>query len=631
MTLPGAPRTALLAIALSASAPIMAQAQTPTPTPAPLTGADLVKSKYTKYEYRIPMRDGVKLFTSVYVPKDPGSYPILLSRTPYSVSPYGTEKYKDAVGPSDLFQKEGYIFVYQDVRGRLKSEGEFVNVRPYLPKKGPKDVDEATDTWDTIDWLVRNLKGNNGKVGTWGISYPGFYAAYSLLDSHPALKAVSPQAPIGDWFLGDDFHHNGAFYLPHTFNFFSTFGTETPGTVPKTWPRFDHGTPDGYRYFLTLPPISEVNAKLLDGKAKFFDDLAAHDAYDDFWKSRTLLPHLSGVKPAVLTVGGWYDAEDLWGALHVYEAIEKNNPGISNALVLGPWSHGGWARGDGDALGDIRFADRTSAFYREKIEFPFFQYFLKGKGDGKFPEAWVFETGTNVWRALDAWPPREGKKTAFYLAPKGALAPEPASGESFDEYLSDPNRPVPYVPEIAIGMTREHMTADQRLAGTRPDVLVYQTEPLAEDLTIAGPISVTLHVSTTGTDSDFVVKLIDVYPDDAPDPNPNPKSVHMGGYEQLVRGEAFRGKFRRSFEKPEPFKPGTPEELVWTMPDAFHTFRSGHRLMVQVQSTWFPLVDRNPQVFMNIFTAKPADYQKATERVYLSKEKPSKIEVLVLR
>jgi hypothetical protein len=621
-----------LSLALLVFAPLAAQ--TPTPTPSPLTGADLVKSRYTKYEYRIPMRDGVKLFTSVYVPKEPGIYPILLCRTPYSVSPYGTEKYKDALGPSDLFQKEGYIFVYQDVRGRLKSEGDFVNVRPYLPKKGLKEVDEASDTWDTIDWLVKNLKGNNGKVGIWGISYPGYYAAYSLLDSHPALKAVSPQAPIGDWFLGDDFHHNGAFYLPHSFNFFATFGTETPGIVPKTWPRFDHGTPDGYRYFLALPPIAEVNAKLLEGKAKFFDDLAAHDTYDEFWKSRTLLPHLSGVKPAVMTVGGWYDAEDLWGALHVYEAIEKKNPGIPNALVMGPWSHGGWARGDGDSLGDVRFADKTGAFYREKIEFPFFQYTLKGKGDGKAPEAWVFETGTNVWRAMDAWPPKETKKTSFYLAPKGALAPEPAAGEAgdaFDEYPSDPAHPVPYVPEIAIGMTREHMTADQRLAGTRPDVLVYQTEPLAEDLTIAGPIAVTLHVSTTGTDSDFVVKLVDVWPDDAPDPSPNPKNVHMGGYQQLVRGEPFRGKFRKSFEKPEPFTPGKPETISFTMPDAFHTFRSGHRLMVQVQSTWFPLVDRNPQTFTNIFKAKPEEYRKATQRVYLSKEMPSKIEVLVLK
>ena len=624
-------RSALLAIALSASAPILAQAPAPTPTPAPLTGADLVKARYTKYEYRIPMRDGVKLFTSVYVPKEPGSYPILLDRTPYSVAPYGTETYKEAIGPSDLFQKEGYIFVYQDVRGRYKSDGEFVNVRPYLPKKGPKDVDEASDTYDTIDWLVKNLKGNNGKVGIWGISYPGFYAAYSLLDSHPALKAVSPQAPIGDWFLGDDFHHNGAFYLPHAFNFFATFGTERPGTVPKTWPHFDHGTPDGYRYFLALPPISEVNAKLFDGKAKFFDDLAAHDTYDEFWRSRTLLPHQTGVTPAVLTVGGGYDAEDLWGALHLNGTIESRNPGIANALVMGPWSHGGWSRGDGDSLGDVRFADRTGAFYREKIEFPFFQYFLKGKGDGKAPEAWVFETGTNVWRALDAWPPKETKKTPFYLAPKGTLVSEPAPGDAFDEYPSDPARPVPYVPEIAIGMTREHMTADQRLSGTRPDVLVYETEPLAEDLTIAGPIAVTLHVSTTGTDSDFVVKLIDVYPDDTPDPNPNPRHVHMGGYQQLVRGEPFRGKFRKSFEKPEPFTPGKPEELAWTMPDAFHTFRSGHRLMVQVQSTWFPLVDRNPQVFTNIFKAKPEEYKKATQRVYLSKEMPSKIEVLVLK
>ncbi|HQR45115.1 MAG TPA: CocE/NonD family hydrolase [Thermoanaerobaculia bacterium] len=617
---------------LAAAVLLSATAAAQTPTPAALAGADLVRATYTKYEVRIPMRDGAKLFTAVYVPKEPGSWPILLCRTPYSVAPYGADRYKDALGPSDLFQKEKYIFAYQDVRGRLKSDGDFVNVRPFDPKKGPKDVDEASDTYDTIEWLVRNVKGNSGKVGIWGISYPGFYAAYALLESHPALKAVSPQAPIGDWFLGDDVHHNGAFYLPHAFNFFASFGQEPKGTVPKTWPRFDHGTPDGYRYFLALPPIAEVNAKLFDGKATFFDDLAAHDTYDAFWQARTLLPHLTGVKPAVMTVGGWFDAEDLWGALHVYEAVEKKNPGAVNTLVMGPWSHGGWSRSDGDALGDVRFADRTGVLYREKIEFPFFQHHLKGKGDGKTPEAWVFETGTNVWRALDAWPPKEAARKALFLAPKGALAPEPAAGaDLFDEYLSDPARPVPYVAETAIGMTREHMTADQRLAGTRPDVLVYQTEPLAEDLTIAGPIGVTLHVSTTGTDADFVVKLIDVYPDDFPDPSPNPKGVRMGGYQQLVRGEAMRGKFRKSFEKPEPFTPGKVETVSFTMPDAFHTFRTGHRVMVQVQSSWFPLVDRNPQTFTNVFRARPEEYRKATERVYLSKDLPSKIELLVLR
>jgi putative CocE/NonD family hydrolase len=602
-----------------------------TPTPS-LAGADLVKATYTKYEVRIPMRDGARLFTAVYVPKEPGTYPILLCRTPYGVAPYGPDRYKEAIGPSELFQKEGYILVYQDVRGRFKSEGTFVNVRPYVPDKGPKEVDEASDAYDTIDWLVKNVRGNSGKVGIWGISYPGFYAAYALLDSHPALKAVSPQAPIADWFLGDDFHHNGAFFLPHAFNFFATFGTEPAGTVPKTFPRFDHGTPDGYRYFLSLPPLSEVDAKLFGGKAKFWDDLVAHDTYDAFWKARTLVPHLGKVKPAVLTVGGWYDAEDLYGALRIYRTIEASSPGVPNSLVMGPWSHGGWSRTPGDALGDVRFADRTSEFFREKIEFPFFQHWLKGTGDGKPPEAWVFETGTNVWRALPAWPPKEAKTKRLFLAPNGTLAEiPPADAEAFDEYVSDPARPVPFVSETTIGMAREYMTADQRLAGTRPDVLVYQTEPLPEDLTVAGPIGVSLAVSTTGTDADFVVKLIDVYPDDFPDPSPNPRNVRMGGYEQLVRGEPFRGKFRRSFEKPEPFTPGKPETIAFTMPDAFHTFRSGHRVMVQVQSTWFPLVDRNPQVFMNIFTAKPEDYRKATQRVYRSRELPSSLELNVLR
>jgi putative CocE/NonD family hydrolase len=585
-----------------------------------------VKAAYTKTEQQITMRDGVKLFTAIYTPKDQSQkYPIMLTRTPYSVAPYGPNNYRAALGPSNLFQDGKFIFVYQDVRGKLMSEGDFVDVRPHNPKKtSAKDIDESTDTYDTIDWLVKNVPNNNGRVGMWGISYPGFYASMGVIDAHPALKAASPQAPIADWFIGDDFHHNGTLFLPHSFNFFSSFG------VPRTGPtkegptrRFSHGTLDGYRFFLDLGPLTNANARYLKGEIAFRNDLMNHPNYDDYWQARNIRPHLRDVKPAVMTVGGWFDAEDLFGALNTYKAIEEKNPGARNTLVMGPWFHGGWSRSDGDKLGSVSFGQKTGVTYRETVELPFFNCLLKDKCDRQLPEATVFETGSNQWRQYDSWPPKNAESRELYLNANGGLSfTAPASGNVFDEYVSDPARPVPYINNIAIGMTREYMVDDQRFAATRPDVLVYQTEALDRDVTLAGPIKATLFVSTSGTDSDFVVKLIDVFP--------NNESETMGGYQMLVRGEPMRARFRNSFSKPEAMAPGKITKIEFTLPDVNHAFQRGHRIMVQIQSSWFPLVDRNPQKFVDIYHATEADFQKATQRVYHAGANASRLTVNVL-
>ena len=592
-------------------------------TPRPLEAQQPfdVKANYAKSEHMIPMRDGVKLFTAVYSPRDASQkYPILLSRTPYSCSPYGPNAYKAPIGPSTLFAKEGYIIVYQDVRGAHMSEGTYVNMRPHNARKGPKDIDESSDTYDTIDWLVKNIPNNNGRVGMWGISYPGFYTAVGAIDAHPALKAASPQAPIADWFIGDDFHHNGTFFLPHAFNFFSSFGRPRPKpTAFANDSRFQHGTPDGYKFFLEMGPLANGDKKYLQGNIAYWKEMMEHPNYDAYWQARNTRPHLKNIKPAVMTVGGWFDAEDLFGALNTYKAVEQQSPGAYNILVMGPWFHGGWSRSDGDALGDVRFGSKTGEFYRENIELPFFNYYLKDKGALKLPEAYVFETGSNRWKTYEQWPPAGARTQSLYLGANGRLSfTAPAATKSFDEYVSDPARPVPFVNNIAIGMTREYMVDDQRFAARRPDVLVYQTDPLTEDITVAGPLTASLFVSTSGTDSDFIVKLIDVYPDNAPDNIPNPSGMKMGGYQMLVRGEPMRGRFRKSFEKPQAMTPNKVEKIEYSMPDVNHTFMKGHRLMVQIQSSWFPLVDRNPQKFVNIYTAKESDFRRATQRVYRS-------------
>lgn len=607
--------------------------------PAPwLAGQELTwtRQHYTKHEYLVPMRDGVKLFTAVYTPKDRSkTYPILMRRTPYSLAPYGVDRYPEALAPSPELAQDGYIVVYQDVRGRWMSEGEFVHMRPHIAQKsGPRDIDESTDTYDTIEWLLRNVPGHNGRVGLWGISYPGFYAAAGMIDAHPALKASSPQAPVSDWFGADDFRHNGAFMLAHAFGFFAQADWPRSGPTPESpLPFARPSLNDGYEFYLRAGTLRALTSTFMKDRSVFWNDLLTHDTRDAFWQARNIRQHLKNIRPAVMTVGGWYDAENLFGALEVYKHVEANSPRTAfNTLVMGPWVHGGWARGDGNSLGDVHFAASTSPFYRDRIERRFFNFFLKDDGPLDLPEAYVFETGANQWRRMDTWPPAQAQSRRLYFGPGGMLTPTPpaeASDIAHDEYVSDPARPVPYLPGTSFGMAQRYMVDDQRFASRRPDVLVYQTDVLDDDLTVAGPVKVTLHVSTTGTDADWVVKLIDVYPDRFPDEKGGIDNT-LGAYQQMVRGDLIRGKFRNSLERPEPFTPGEPTLVELRLEDLLHTFRRGHRVMVHVQSSWFPLVDRNPQKFMSIHEADAADFQKATQRVYRSTTRPSAITLGVM-
>ena len=602
---------------------------------------DYVKAHYTKYEFRIPMRDGKRLFTAVYAPKDTSEpHPFLMNRTPYSVGPYGEDQYPRHLGPSDEFEKSGYIFVYQDVRGRWMSEGDFIEMRPHIDqKKSPQDVDDSSDTYDTIEFLLHHVPNNNGKAGIWGISYPGFYTSASIIDSHPALVAASPQAPMTDLFLGDDSYHGGAFMLSANFGFYVFFKPQTEPQAPHPTFDFDFGTPDSYKFYLNAGSLANLEKTYLKGANWLYTDQQSHDTYDSYWQSRDLSRHMKNVKCAVLVVGGWYDAEDLSGPYKTFNAISKFNPGTPTTLVEGPWVHGGWARNDGDHLGDIQFNAKTSEFFRQDVQFPFFELYLKGKGEAQ-PKAVVFETGTNVWRTFDSWPPRAATPKTLYFHSGGKLSFDPPTElSSSDSYLSDPAHPVPFVGYTTNTVPQRYMVDDQRFAAARPDVLVYQTEPLEEDVTIAGPISPKLRIASTGSDSDFDVKLIDVYPEDYPNPDesgrPNKRVIDtpplfMGGYQQLLRGEPMRAKFRNSWEKTEALTPGKQTEVDFTMPDLFHTFRRGHRIMVQVQSSWFPLTDRNPQTFTDIPNAKPEDFVKATETVFHQMDAPSGVEVLIL-
>ena len=620
-----------------------ARAQEPSPQAA---GVEFVRSHYTKYEYRIPMRDGVRLFTAVYVPKpsafpdDQGPYPFLMERTPYSVAPYGEDAYPARLGPSEELEKSGYIFVYQDVRGRWMSEGEFVEMRPHIDvKKSPKDVDDSSDTYDTVDFLLKHVPNNNGKVGIWGISYPGFYTSASIIDSHPAIVAASPQAPMTDLFLGDDSYHGGAFMLSAGFGFYAPFfHVQNNPVLPGPMAPFDWGTPDSYEFYLKAGNIAGLD-KYMTTPTWMWDDQWKHDTYDEYWQSRDISRHMKNVHCAILVVGGWFDAEDLEGPYRTFYAINKFNPDTPTTLVEGPWVHGGWSRGDGSRLGDVQFGSKTAAYFRSHIQFPFFEHYLKGGGEA-LPKAIVFETGTDVWRRYNEWPPQAAKPRMLYFHADGKLSFEPpAATESEDKYVSDPDHPVPFVGYTTDTVPQRYMVDDQRFARYRPDVVVYETDPLKEDVTIAGPISPHLKVASSGTDSDFDVKLIDVYPEDYADSDSGGESskrvqgappLLMGGYEQLLRGEPFRAKFRSSWEKPEPLVPGKITDIDFTMPDLFHTFRRGHRIMVQVQSSWFPLTDRNPQTFTDIPYAKPDDFKKATEQIFHQKGAASGVEVLVL-
>jgi putative CocE/NonD family hydrolase len=643
------PLFALIALSVSAERPAPGAAHAADSPDATATRSELVlkspsergqkiRSTYSKFEFRIPMRDGKRLFTSVYVPNDAGAdkrYPILLTRTPYSAAPYGVDRYREALGPTEDYEKEGFIFVIQDVRGRYMSEGEFVNMRPQIENKSRGDIDESTDTYDSIDWLVKKLPHNNGKVGMWGISYPGFYTSAGAIDSHPALKAVSPQAPIADWFRGDDMHRNGAFNLQLSFAFFSGFGKPRPEpTDNEDWDRFKFGTPDAYQFFLDAGALSNLDTQHFKGEIPFWKEIAAHPDYDSFWQQRNLLPHLKNIKAAVLTVGGWYDTEDLYGPLHTYAAIEKQNPGIHNSLVIGPWIHGGWLRGDGATLGDTDFGFKTSLSYRP-LELAFFNQHLREGKAAALPEAMVFETGANRWRQFDAWPPKGLRAQTLYFADAGALSETaPVATAGFDEYPSDPAKPVPYTLEIAQRWGRHYLAEDQRFAARRPDVLVYQSEPLQQDLTIAGPLEASLFFSTDQSDADVVVKLIDVNPGRQrgwTDNDADAGKRDYGGQQTLVRGEPFRARFRDGFDTPRALTPNEVTPVKFALNDVLHTFKRGHRIMVQVQSTWFPFIDRNPQRYVpNIFEATDADFVKANHRVYRTADHPSAIRVQVL-
>jgi len=600
-----------------------------------------ILENYTKQEQTIPMRDGINLFTSIYLPRDKSEkHPILMIRTPYSAAPYGTGYYTRLWERYyKYYARENYIIVIQDVRGKWMSEGNFVDVRPFIKDKKGNVIDEASDTWDTIDWLVKNLPNNNGKVGVFGISYPGFYATMAAASNHPALKAVSPQAPVTEWFLGDDFHHNGAFFQMDGFSFYSGFGKPRPNPTIVGNTGFQFPVRDNYKFYLEAGTLKKLS-QLMGDSISFWKEMYSHPNYDDWWQARDARRAMYNIKPAMLVVGGLFDAEDCYGAWNLYKAIEKQNPGIHNKIVMGPWSHGQWASRDGNSLGNIKFGSNTSFWYQNNIEIPFFNYYLKGKGDvPNIAEATIFFTGENQWKKLDQWPPKEMMPRDIYLGPGGALMWSlPGNINSFTEYISDPAHPVPYTEDVHFSRTREYMNDDQRFASRRPDVLTFQTNILEEDLTLAGPVVANLKVSITGTDADFVVKVIDVFPDDFRYPGdvnqPSRTSggtYPMGAYQMLVRGEIMRGRFRNSFERPEAFKPGKIETVKFELPDVAHTFKKGHRLMIQIQSSWFPLADRNPQKFVNIYEANESDFQKATIRIFHDSQNASSIILPLIR
>jgi putative CocE/NonD family hydrolase len=591
-----------------------------------------IVQNYSKIERQIPMRDGVKLFTSIYMPKDSTEkHPILITRTPYSCYPYGEENWQTFwSGHRKYYFREGYIVVLQDVRGRWMSEGDFMDVRPFNPdKKNAADVDEASDTYDAIEWLVKNIPANNGKVGVVGISYPGFYSTMAALSNHPALKAVSPQAPVTDWFQGDDWHHNGALMLMDAFNFYSSFGTPRPKPTSEGSKGVNVEFDDNYKFFLETGALKNFNTKYFHDSVAFWNEMMLHPYLDEWWKARNPRNFVTDVKPAMLEVGGLFDAEDCFGAWRLYEAIEMKSKGTENRLVVGPWSHGQWAQSEGSSLGNIKFGAQTSYWFQNNIELPFFNYYLKGKGTMHLPEATIFISGENQWHQFSQWPPKEESGKPIYLQPGGKLSwSKPSLAKSSSEYISDPAKPVPYAENVHRGRTTKYMTDDQRFASRRQDVLAFETDILDNDLTVAGAVIADLLVSITGTDADFVVKVIDVFPDDFSYSKND--DYPMGGYQMLVRGEVMRGKFRNSFEKPEAFTPNKVERVKFELPDIAHTFRKGHRLMVQIQSSWFPLVDRNPQKFVNIYECSDNDFQKATIKIYHDSKSASSLLLPVL-
>lgn len=610
-----------------------------------------VANNYTKKEVAIVMRDGVKLHTTIYSPKDKTkTYPILMQRTPYGSAPYGDGKMKSKISPNIHLMKEGNIVVYQDVRGRWMSEGVYDNMRAYIPNKIANQSDEVSDTYDTIDWLVKNTENNNGNVGTWGISYPGYYATVSTIDAHPALKAASPQACIGDFFF-DDFHHNGAFLLSY-FRAISLFGTYKDTPTDSAWYSFPKmNTKDQYQFFLDKGPLKNLNVyfqydkldlKTRENKDKiddfFWKEIVAHPNYDSVWKSKGIIQHLNKVPSSVATmiVGGWFDAEDLYGPLETYKAIEKHGKDNYNTLVFGPWDHGKWASsGVKNSVGNYYFGDSISLKFQSKIETNFFNHFLKGKGNNasSLPEAYVFDSGKKEWKSYATWPPKNIEKQNWFLAKDEKISLIPPTHKkqiTKINFVSDVKRPVPYSEDIKTVFTpRKYMTDDQRFAARRPDVLVFETDVLTEEITLAGNILAKLKVATTGSAADWIVKVIDVHPADTEENNDKLQShLKMSNYHLMVRSEVLRGRFRNSFENPEPFIPNKKTDVNIKLQDVFHTFKKGHKLQIQVQSTWFPLIDLNPQTYVdNIYKADKKDFKTQTHTVFTD----SSIEFSILK
>ncbi len=597
-----------------------------------------VQDNYSKKEVDIEMRDGTSLHTTIYTPKDTSKeYPILMQRTPYSSRPYGEGNFRKQIGPNINLMKEGNIIVYQDVRGRWLSEGHYENMRAYIPNKTDStQVDESTDTYDTIEWLVNNVEHNNGNVGVWGISYPGYYATYATIDAHPALKASSPQACIGDFFF-DDFHHNGAYLLSY-FRATSLFGTPRPNgdqPIDTAWYTLPSlGTEDQYQFFLDKGPLKNLNSFFEYGLKDevsmspddmtddfFWNELKEHPNYDELWQSRGLIQHLDKSKSHVATmiVGGWFDAEDLYGPLETYKNIEKHTDGY-NTMVFGPWDHGRWARrADRTVVGNYFFGDSVSNFYQDNIETKFFNHFLKGEADGNtgLPEAYVYDSGRKEWKEYSSWPPEGVVKQKMFLSQNQELTTT-QKGNTALRFVSDIKKPVPYSEDVKSVFTpRKYMTDDQRFAARRSDVLVFETDVLEEDMTLAGAIMANLKVATTGDAADWIVKVIDVHPAETETNEEMQDHLKMSNYHLMVRSEVLRGRFRNSFSKPEPFTPKKKTDVNIKLQDVFHTFKKGHKLQIQVQSTWFPLIDLNPQTYVeNIFKADEEDFKTQTHTVF---------------
>lgn len=591
----------------------------------------LTSKDYSKSQYDIEMRDGTKLHTVVYTPKNNSEeYPILIKRTPYSCRPYEEGRIPEQIISNPYMQSEGFIIVCQDVRGRWMSEGQYTTM---TPNKSGNQIDESSDTYDTVEWLINNIPNNNGKVGQWGISYPGFYTTAGLPDAHPAMAASSPQAPISDFFF-DDFHHHGAYFISYWF-VTPLFGIQHDGPTDTSWYDFpETGTQDGYYFYSNLEPLTNTD-KYFSEDNFFWQELVNHPNYDEFWQSRNILPHLKDIDHPVMTVGGWFDAEDLYGPLNTYRSIEEKNPNITNTIVMGPWSHGQWASTNPHQMvGDIYFGENISQFYKKEIEYPFFMKHLKGADMGTLPEAYMFDTGLKKWNTFEDWPPKSVQNQSWFIHENGRLNEQkPKKTEKeFTEYESDLDNPVPYKEESdLVFIPQDYMSDDQRFAARRPDVVTFETEVLKEDVTLAGDILTNLYVSTSGTASDWIVKVIDVYPPDTPESDHTPEHVELDNYHQMVRSEVIRGRFRDSYENPKPFEPNEVTHVDLPLQDIYHTFKQGHKIHIQIQSTWFPLVDLNPQKYVpNIFKAQEDDFTNTTQRVYHTPEYPTSIEVKVL-